>query len=84
MKSNPTYPHTSSQSSSDLVSRAKLLPMPRPGVYVTIPLALLPTYLEMHGMESKEYDPRKGILLIKKAESRENKSFTKGLPLPEM
>lgn len=62
MKSNATSPRTD----TNLLSRAKLLPMPQPGIPINVPLALLPTYLQLHGMDPKQYISHKGILLIEK------------------
>lgn len=71
--------------SNAILHRARLLPMPQPGILITVPLALLPAYLEMHGMESKRYDPYKRVLIIERKGNRnENKSDSENLSLPAL
>ena len=35
---------------SDTMKRARRLPLPGPGIVITVPLSLLPAYLELHNL----------------------------------
>jgi hypothetical protein len=47
-------------------NEAKKIPVPAPGVVITVPLSLLPTYLKVHKLKSVEYNEDKETLIIKK------------------
>ena len=44
----------------------KRIPPPVPGVVITVPLKLLPAYLKLHKMTSKEYKEVEEILIVEK------------------
>lgn len=47
------------------VEAAKRLPGPMPGVQVTIPLRLLPQYLELHGLKPERFVKPDVVVVVK-------------------
>ena len=63
------------------VQKARRLPMPGPGIVVTVPLSLLPEYLQIYSLQPNgirepkvqpKYGPGEAILLVKRV-PRESK-----------
>jgi hypothetical protein len=63
---------------SERQKRARRLPMPGPGIVVTVPLHLLPEYLQIYSLQPNgirepkvqpKYGPGEAILLVKRVPS---------------
>lgn len=46
--------------------KVKHLPMPGPGIRVSVPLGLLPRYLELYGLEPTGYRGGENVLLVRR------------------
>ena len=62
--SSSAWPVVETLSPAEKAKQVRKLPAPQPGVVVTVPLMLLPDYMQLHGRRSTDY--KNNVLLVKR------------------